>query len=366
MLSNRVRFIALVFFMMISVSLSAQNSDSYLVFSNDQVDAGGTVQVPVTMVGANSICAFQFSLVLPDGIEPAEDATGYGVVTGGNIFYDHSISYNYENGILHVACLSLTNSVFSTYHGVACYVNLKADKQLQTTEKEIQVTDIELCTPQSRSIKSNNKQFIVNVLQQEQVPEEEPQQEQVTEKEPEFSISVGPFSFSGMFRSSIAIESSVDLQSISFQLTIPEILATNRMVGIFGSLMADKYRTLISQVGTSTYRLEISAIDNGFIPAGKVDISEVTVTYVMGQMPPGEYAFLIDGLTVCAVDGKTYQIDAMSFKLNVVPSGVQPIDDNEKTDLYSIDGRKIYSPVNGVMLMRHPDGRVTKFVDNKK
>lgn len=355
------RFIAFIASAMIAVFSFAQESTPHLFISADTVNSDGTVQVPVVLAGAQQICAFQFSVLLPDSI--ALDADGSVTVTGGDLFTDHIIDYNLESDMedefLNVACLSPTNSVFAADSGAVCFINLKFENEI-AMEKILIFFDVELSTPSVEGINTGLEVFTVFPREQKNNPDTIPV------FVPDISFGISPFAFQGTLQSAITIQSNMDISSLSFQVTVPENLAVNKLISLFGKLLSTQFRTEIMQTDVNKYGVSIAAIDDSLITAGLTAVTGISVDFVIGLITPGQYDFVIDDIQVTAPDGKIYEIPTQYYSINVTPTligSVQADALDEPVGYFTIDGREVPGPVKGITLIRHADGRVTKLIN---
>lgn len=350
------KFLILVIFVLTSInSLSAQNQSQILI-PNDSVNSGNCVLVPIVLYDAYSICAFQFSLILPDGIVPTANTDQSSPVKGGELLTDHNISYHFDNGVLYVACLSITNSLLSANQGIICYVSLQTDSVITDTPKSILIDNIKLVMSNVTEIALEPTECVLTVVAPKDIPQ----------INPVFSFNITPQIINEAFESTIAINSNIDISTIAFNITIPEKLAASNMINILSNLLESEFHTVINQTDECTYNVNISSLDNYVIPAGVTQIADVVINYVLGQILPDIYTFSLCNISITATNGKVYNPAPIEYNLDLTFTGIEKSLsslDGESTTYYTITGCQVESPVQGITLVRHPDGRVTKIIN---
>lgn len=340
--------------MMSSVFVFAQNpATPQMAIVDYCVSGGDEVQIPVRLSSnAGAFCAFQFKMVLPDGISPIAETDSTPVVLNGSLLSDHEVRYSCMDSLLIVNCVSMTNALFKADTGVICYVRLAAGIVTEETAKTIRVKDVEFCTPDVQMVTPlQDLSFKLTVM--------------VPDVEPDFRIDIDPFTISGSIESSIVIESSVDIRSISFVITIPELLAQYRLVNFFSRLLLTSFNTDITEIDDRTYSVSIESLSDSVIRAGSTQIAGISANKAIALLPAGEYVFNLDSIAVTAANGKVYTIKPFEYRLDLSLTQVKSLmadTADEPVEYYSLDGRRIPEPAQGVTLVRYADGRVSKII----
>ena len=344
-------FAVIIFVLMMAGGPFANAALPELLLPDDTVNSGGTVTVPVVLDGAGGICALQFALYLPQGIVPATGTDGVEPITFGELCLDHELSYNWADGELRVACLSMTNSAFQYESGVVCYITLMADSVSTSVNKTILVTDVELTTTDVRSIRLDDSYCDITV--------------NLPEITPDVSFSLSPVKITGSIESSIVIESAVDISSIAFNITVPEAFAQNKLISLFSHLVVSDFNTEISQTDECSFDVVITALGDNVIKAGKTEIAGIAINYMMGLLVPDVYVFSLDNIVITTPDGKAYGLAPVEYRMDLTSTQVRVLTDDsfdEPVAYYSLDGRQVTEPLPGITLVRHADGRVTKLI----
>ena len=345
-------FVFIISAMMTVCYVSAQKIEPpQILIADDSVACGEVVQIPVILNNAGAFCAFQFSLILPEGITPVADSDSVFTVTGGELIADHEIHYNCVDNSLIVGCVSMTNSVFKADSGVVCYISLMADTLKETVIDTIVVTDMEVSTPGVERLASvDDYSFTLKLI---------------AYGLPGFSINVSPFTFSGSIESAIVIESSVDISSIAFKIKIPELFAERKLINLFSHLMATDFKTDIAEIDDCTYSVLIQALSDSVILSGTTTITGISVDRAIALIPADVYVFYLDDIAVTTADGTVYRVAPIEYALDLTKTRVESMlpESDESVTYYSLDGRRISSPGKGVTLVRHADGRVTKIIN---
>ena len=346
-------FVFIISVMMTVCYVSAQKIEApQIIITNDSVASGETVQIPVFLNNnADAFCAFQFSLLLPDGISPVVGSDGMLAVTGGELISDHEFSCNYVDNTLYVGCVSMTNSVFLAESGVICYITLAADSVNESVTNQMWVSNVEFCTPAVERFTATDCRFLLTVL---------------VNVVPDFSLDILPFSISGSIETDIVIESSVDISSIAFDLTIPELFAQRKLITLLSRLIATNYNTEIVQIDDYTYSIKIESILDSVIFSGSTRIAGISVDKAILFVPADVYLFNLENIVITTSDGIVYNLAPVEYKVDLTSTAVESIIQEpaaESVTYYSLDGRRISSPGKGVTLVRHADGRVTKIIN---
>ena len=359
------RFVAFIASAMIALYSYAQKPE--LIVSSDSVGADGIVSIPVSLKGASGICAFQFSVWMPDSLSPVTGTESIQPVVKGDLFTNHTLDYNMdeecdEGSMMNVVGFSPDNSVFSADSGLLCTINLKADYRT-SADQVLGIGKIEFSTPDVESLGQEPLRLFVYISQgaiHDTIPVDT-----VPVFVPEVKFGLSPFEFNGALQSAIAIESNLDISAISFKVTVPENLAVNRLIRLFGYLVDTIFQTEIDQVDSCTYAVSITAIDDSLITAGVTRITGISVDFVIGLITPGIYLFSLDDISVTAADGTIYEIESQNYSINLNPNAVESAkpDVEGTVTYYTLDGRQVSAPVKGINLIRHPDGRITKFIN---
>lgn len=362
------KFVALIASAMFALFSYAQNPE--LIVSPDSVGADGIVSIPVSLKGASGICAFQFSVWMPDSLSPVKGTESIQPVVKGDLFTNHTLDYNMdencdEGSMMNVVGFSPDNSVFSADSGLLCTINLKADYRTSANQV-LGIGKIEFSTPDVESLGQEPLRLFVYISQgaiHDTIPVLDPDTIPVFIPDVQFGLS--PFEFNGALQSAIAIESNLDISAISFNISVPEDLAVNRLVRLFGYLVDTIFQTEIVQADSCTYAVSITAIDKNLIKAGITKITGISVDFVIGLFTPGIYEFNLDEISITAADGKEYEIEAQKYSINLSPTAVESAkpDIEDTVTYYTLDGRQVSAPVKGINLIRHSDGRITKFIN---
>lgn len=348
------RFIPIIIlFLMIPWSLCAQNHSPSLIIPDDSVRIGDVVQIPVIVNDADSVCAFQFSLILPDGIIPVPESRNNQPVTRGEILTDHIFNYNYESGVLHVVCLSIANSIFSADSGVVCNIVLQPLNETEITDVVIGVTDIELSSPSINGKVLNDISFKLHIQESCIIPDDSKL----------FTFNISPFRFNESFESEISITSSVNIKSISFSLTVPEQLGNLDLVRISSQLANTNISTDIVRIDSCHYDVLITASNDSVFLSGYTEIVGIKVDYDVGILVPGTYVLLIDDILVTAIDGTIYELAPFEYRFDFQATNIEPLLPAvyENISGYFLDGRRAGSSAQGVMIQQI-NGKIYKII----
>lgn len=353
---SRRFFVIIMSLLMITGSCFAQTEAPELLLSDDTVSSGGIVVIPVSLKGASGICALQFAIHLPENVIPIDPSHGYLVITPGIMCADHEVSYNYENRVIHVVCLSMTNTLFRNDSGVVCYVGLQTDSLAETTDKLIYVSDIEMSTPDVVGLELDDICSILTVKVPEIIPE----------IPPTFSISIAPFTFTGSFESTITITSDVDIRSIAFDITVPQGFVQQNLIRMFGQLLASQFQTSVVPLGSSTYRVSITPLKDTVVVSGITDIIGIAVKYDPTVISPGIYSFSFDNIAITVGNGKTYYPNPFDYQLDLTFTQVSSPDAGQNgsgESYFEIGGIQTSGFSNGITIIRHADGTAIKTIN---
>lgn len=340
--------VVILLIMIASVSY-AQKSLSRFYIPNDTIECGDMVRIPVIFEGSSGVCAFQFALHLPDGISLVTGTNDKFPVEPGEIFTDHELNFFLNDSTLWVACLSMTNSIFKYNDGVACYITLQTDSVLETTNKEIRLTDAEITTPDVESTTLNDVCGSLTII--------------ASDVRPFFIFNIAQFTYNSFFETFVTVTSNIEVYSITFDITVPENLAVNNLVRLLGQLNTSQFKTSVSTIDTHTYEIVISGRNGMCINPGTTEILGINVMFDKVLIVPGNYVFSLDNIVITDINGKSYALDSLVYTLILNPTQVTTpdSDNNGSTDSYfRIDGTRISNYSRGITLIRHLDGSVTK------
>ena len=328
----------------------AQNVSAELFIPDDTVSSGNKVRVPVILDGALEMCALQFAIHIPDGIMLAAESDNTSSVTRGELCSDHTLSYYLQDGVVYVACLSMTNSFFQENRGAVCYLTLQADSLFETETKLIRLTDVEICKSAVECVSLDEKCCSLTVCSSELIPQ--------------FSFNLGPFTFNGSFESSVTVTSNIDIRSIVFEIAVPEGLAENNLVRIFGQFLSSQFRTSVATLGVNSYEIAISGRNEETIIPGTTSIIGVAISVDKDMIVPGVYSFFLDNIVITTSDGTDYYFGPLEYKLNLIPTQIDTPHGMRDDVIYNrLDGITTQIHTHGITIMRNSDGVVTKFIN---
>jgi hypothetical protein len=119
--------------------IEEMSSNSFAV-ADKTVNHGSTITIPIEMNNVDVIGAFQFDVVLPEGVT-------WSKCTLTNRKDDHILSAKKQaTGNYRVTCLSMSDATFSGTSGAVANLELKVDEQLLAGIYKLNIKNIELTT----------------------------------------------------------------------------------------------------------------------------------------------------------------------------------------------------------------------------
>ena len=124
--------------------MPAYTSDASLSIEPFSINAGETKEITVDLSSTLSDLGHcQFDLTLPEGLSVAS-INGKPAIFSGDIARDHKVvSAQREDGTVRVLCLSANNESFCDNHETVARIKLVADKDLESGNQDIELTNVE-------------------------------------------------------------------------------------------------------------------------------------------------------------------------------------------------------------------------------
>ncbi len=141
---------ALLYIIMCLFACVYAHADNIVYIASSTVEAGNTITLAVNLRCDSPTSAFQFDLVLPEGITLATNADGQPDITKGSIVNKsrHTLDCApMSDGSIRFICYSLNSTLFTSTNGVVAYITLKADASCSVGKKSITIRDAVFATP---------------------------------------------------------------------------------------------------------------------------------------------------------------------------------------------------------------------------
>ena len=125
--------------MMVMLTLVGMASADNLTIEKVKIKSGGKKQIAISLKNPNKQYeAFQFDLVLPDGVSIAKNGNSFIASLNGDRKEDHSLSVKLqEDKSYRLMSYSLNDMAYKGTDGVLVYVTLEANASLSLGDKDI-------------------------------------------------------------------------------------------------------------------------------------------------------------------------------------------------------------------------------------
>jgi hypothetical protein len=127
---------------------------------------GYTANLEVKLVNEKTFTAYQFDLVLPEGISLATDENGKYLVAKSDRYSDKSQQVKVEkhdNNTYRIMSLSMQNGIINGNDGVILTIILKADEEIAVGNIKAEIRDVVLTVPDETKIKTKPVTFSIEV-----------------------------------------------------------------------------------------------------------------------------------------------------------------------------------------------------------
>lgn len=127
---------------------------------------GYTANLEVKLVNENTFTAYQFDLVLPEGITLATDDNGKYMVAKSDRYSDNTQQVKVEkhdNNTYRIMSYSMQNGIIYGNDGVILTITLKADEEITVGNANAEIRDIVLTLPDETKIKTKPIAFSIGV-----------------------------------------------------------------------------------------------------------------------------------------------------------------------------------------------------------
>lgn len=125
--------------MIVMLTLVGMASADNLIIEKAKIKAGGKKQIAISLKNPNKQYeAFQFDLVLPDGVSIAKNGNSFVASLNGNRKEDHSLTVKLqEDKSYRLMSYSMNDMAYKGTQGVLVYVTLEANAGLSLGDKDI-------------------------------------------------------------------------------------------------------------------------------------------------------------------------------------------------------------------------------------
>lgn len=138
------------------------------IYAEDvSVYIGYTVDLQINMSNEDTFTAYQFDLVLPNGITLAKDEKGKYIVTLSNRHSDNTHQVTIDDigdNTFRFVCVSLNTSVINGNDGTILTVSLKADGDIAEGELNATIKNVILTTADETKMKPKNSSFTIKTM----------------------------------------------------------------------------------------------------------------------------------------------------------------------------------------------------------
>lgn len=138
------------------------------IFGDDvNVYIGYTADLHINMLNETIFTAYQFDLVLPDGITIAKNENDKYIVSKGNRYSDDSHQVSIEdlgNNTFRFICVSLHNGIINGTEEALLSISLKANAEMTEGKYEATIKNIIMTTGDEKRYNSNNCSFTIETM----------------------------------------------------------------------------------------------------------------------------------------------------------------------------------------------------------
>jgi len=127
---------------------------------------GYTANLEMKLANENTFTAYQFDLVLPEGIALATDENGKYLVSKSDRYSDNTQQVKVEkhdNNTYRIMSFSMQNGIINGNDGIILTITLKADEEITVGNANAEIRDIVLTLPDETKIKTKPITFPIGV-----------------------------------------------------------------------------------------------------------------------------------------------------------------------------------------------------------
>lgn len=139
----------------------------HLTIDDTKIAKGGKMLVKVNLTNEiNDFTAYQFDLVLPEGISLAKDETNQFIISLGDRYTEnaHQIEASQiGTNKYRIICYSSSNSRIKNYSGTIAKITLKADGNLNTGDYDAIVENVVFTNSERKQMRLDDAQFSIDV-----------------------------------------------------------------------------------------------------------------------------------------------------------------------------------------------------------
>ena len=167
----------IILFLVLAASVAKAEDKNRLYIEGATIEAGQQVTVSVNLSNTSAISAYQFDLVLPDGITLSQDEDGYYEVNLSTVRTTARKHSTLEavlrpDGSIRIVCGSPSNAVFSGNDGEVATLTLNIAENIQAGSYSISLRNIILSTADSKVFYPSDEETLLTV-KGEEVPLED-------------------------------------------------------------------------------------------------------------------------------------------------------------------------------------------------
>lgn len=127
---------------------------------------GYTANLEIKLANENTLTAYQFDLVLPEGIALATNENGKYLVSKSDRYSDNTQQVKVEkhdNNTYRIMSISMQNGIINGNDGIILTITLKADEEITVGNANAEIRDIVLTLPNEMKIKTRPVTFSIDV-----------------------------------------------------------------------------------------------------------------------------------------------------------------------------------------------------------
>lgn len=294
--------VAMTLWALIIPTMSATAADdNTLAISDFTASAGSTVDLSVSMNNKAEITSFEFDLELPEGVSVYYEMVGadkeYAIdlSTSRTTLKNHTLSYDYVNGYMHVLCFSSKNAVFSGNTGEVLTIKLAVANTMKDGKYSVGIKNMEL----TENMTTYHPADVTAILT---VGEETPVYEEG------YALYVKPFAAVKSNSLQVYLDAPKDIASVQFDAEFPANF-TPATIKMIGSRLSDEDFADFAATSKSgaTQKFETEDAEIVCLSSG----SGAAFTWAIAKkdaVVDGIYQLSLSNISVVDVEGETHQI----------------------------------------------------------
>ena len=300
---NRYSFLTFIF-LCLSLVGKAENTDlsqfeNVLYVESQTCQAGESYTLSVKMKNSNSICGYQFDLVLPEGVTVAQDDESFYLISLSTERTtakktDYFNSAKQTDGSIRVLAASTQNITFSGNTGEVATIKINVASTVADGDYPVILKNIVTSDTDAKTYEVDNVESTLTIGKV------------TTTYDEGYSVQLLPFLFSEDAEVSFLASNATALKSVEFDVELPSAIVSGEAYYIDPSLAQTKYTTS-DELSGNTVHVSVTGKKSNTIGIGEnAAVATLGLAFADAALTAGVYSVTIKNIVMTDADDAEY------------------------------------------------------------